>query len=186
MDKKNLWIIAALVLVVAAVALLSTLLPKGRTALPAVLVTDPGGLVTTIAPEPAPEETAPAPEPKADPQTGGQTGNDGTAGSAEPRGWLLVTVDNRTYKPYPLTKTGDYTINQKRKKAVNVIHVTEDSIQMASSTCDNQNCVGEGIVTLENKADRILGNYIVCLPNGVTLELLNAQEYKELTEGKRE
>ena len=51
---------------------------------------------------------------------------------------------------------------------------------MAFSTCDNQLCVSEGVVTLENKADRILGNYIVCLPNGVTLELLNQAEYLAL------
>ena len=67
-------------------------------------------------------------------------------------------------------------IAQKKKNAKNVIHVTEDSIQMASSTCDNQLCVTEGVVTLENKASRVQGNYIICLPNGVTLELLNDEE----------
>ena len=78
-----------------------------------------------------------------------------------------------------------YTINQKKKEAQNVIHVTEDSIQMASSTCDNQLCVTEGVVTLENKASRVLGNYIICLPNGVTLELLNEEEYAALQQGQR-
>ena len=61
-----------------------------------------------------------------------------------------------------------------------MVHVTTDSVTMASSTCENQLCVGEGTVTLENKQSRILGGYIICLPNGVTLELCSAEEMAEL------
>ena len=167
--KKNGLVILVLLLIITVIAGISLLMPKDSRR-SAVTVTDPGGLITTLAPD---TET---PEEEED--------GDGRVEFAErapdePRAWLIITVDNKTYPPYPLTKAGDYTVNQKKKNAVNVIHVTEDSIQMASSTCDNQLCVSEGVVTLENKAGRILGNYIVCLPNGVTLELLNAEEYAE-------
>ena len=168
MDKKNMLVIAGLVLVIAVVAVVSILMPKQRTALD-ITVTAPGGVVTTLTPEPnekAPEATA----------------EDAPASDA-PRAWLIISVDDKTYAPYPLTKTGDYTINQKKKRAVNVVHVTESSVMMASSTCSNQLCVAEGEVTLENKEARILGNYIVCLPNGVTLELLNEEEYTALMAG---
>ena len=167
--KKNGLVILGLLAVIAIIAGVSFLLPKSQPA-PTVTVTDPGGVVTTVAPDWATE----APEAE---MSGLQTDT--------PRAWLLITVDNTTYAPYPLTKTGDYTINQKKKEAQNVIHVTEDSIQMASSTCDNQLCVTEGVVTLENKASRVLGNYIICLPNGVTLELLNEEEYAALQQGQR-
>ena len=167
--KKNGLVILGLLAVIAIIAGVSFLLPKSQPA-PAVTVTDPGGVVTTVAPDWATE----APEAEI---SGLQTDT--------PRAWLLITVDNTTYAPYPLTKTGDYTINQKKKEAQNVIHVTEDSIQMASSTCDNQLCVTEGVVTLENKASRVLGNYIICLPNGVTLELLNEEEYAALQQEQR-
>lgn len=204
--KRNGLVILGLLVVIAIIAGISFLMPKERTA-PIVTVTDPGGLITTLAPEtatPAPrtEETAlPETEKTAEPEAEGTAAPEaeGTAApeeedggesvefaeheAAEPRAWLLITVDEKTYAPYPLTKSGDYRIHQKSKNATNVIHVTEDSIQMASSTCDNQLCVTEGVVTLDNKASRILGNYIICLPNGVTLELLNAEEYAALTNG---
>ena len=105
---------------------------------------------------------------------------------AEVRAWLLITVGNVTYSPIPLKQEGNYTIRQDGGEKVNVVHVTTDSVTMASSTCDNQLCVTEGVVTLENKASRVLGNYIICLPNGVTLELLNAEEYAALQSGKKQ
>ncbi len=180
--KKNGLVILGLLIVIAIVAAVGLLLPRNSRPAP-VTVTDPGGMISTLAPEsPAPAETsAPAetiaPANTSDPEQAPEITAEYAADT--PRAWLLITVDDKTYKPYPLTKTGDYTISQKKKNATNVIHVTEDSIQMASSTCDNQLCVTEGVVTLENKAGRILGNYIICLPNGVTLELLNAEEYTE-------
>jgi hypothetical protein len=47
---------------------------------------------------------------------------------------------------------------------------------MKSSTCDNQDCVLQGTVSLENKYERVLGNMIICLPNEITLELFTPQE----------
>ena len=191
MDKKNWWVILILVLIIGVIAVISFVLPKqGGT--PVITVTDPGGIITTLAPEPTatsiPATEAPATDTSATAAPAAETDHPDQAtekpaekqAAASPRGWLVITVDDKVYQPYPLTKTGDYTINQKKKNAKNVIHVTEDSIQMASSTCDNQVCVYEGVVTLENKESRILGGYIVCLPNGVTLQLLDENEYAEM------
>ena len=191
MDKKNWWVILILVLIIGVIAVISFVLPKqGGT--PVITDTDPGGIITTLAPEPTatsiPATEAPAADASATAAPAAETDHPDQAtekpaeeqAAASPRGWLVITVDDKVYQPYPLTKTGDYTINQKKKNAKNVIHVTEDSIQMASSTCDNQVCVYEGVVTLENKESRILGGYIVCLPNGVTLQLLDENEYAEM------
>ena len=191
MDKKNWWVILILVLIIGVIAVISFVLPKqGGT--PVITVTDPGGIITTLAPEPTatsiPATETPATDASATAAPAVETDHPDQAtekpaeeqAAASPRGWLVITVDDKVYQPYPLTKTGDYTINQKKKNAKNVIHVTEDSIQMASSTCDNQVCVYEGVVTLENKESRILGGYIVCLPNGVTLQLLDENEYAEM------
>ncbi len=188
MDKKNWWVILGLLVVIAVIAVIGFALPKPVKP-PVITVTDPSGIITTIAPEPtatvipatdipvtdAPATAAPSAEP------GQPEASADVPAAPSPRAWLLITVDNKTYAPYPLTKNGEYKINQKKKNALNVIHVTENSIQMASSTCDNQVCVYEGEVTLENKESRILGGYIVCLPNGVTLQLLDENEYAELT-----
>ena len=43
---------------------------------------------------------------------------------------------------------------------------------MHSSTCDNQLCIGQGEVTVENYTRRILGPYVLCLPNQVELQLV--------------
>ena len=59
---------------------------------------------------------------------------------------------------------------------VNVIHTTENSIVMHSSSCENQDCVDQGVVSLENRDSRVLGSLIVCLPNEVILELVSAEE----------
>ena len=173
MDKKNGLVILGLLLVIAVIAAIGFFGSK-RGGTPVISVTDPDGATLTITTD-APADTA---EPTGAVLTAAPSSTPASGGV--PRAWLLVTVDNRTYAPYALTKAGDYTIQQKEKGATNVIHVTEDSVQMASSTCENQLCVSQGVVTLENKATRILGNYIICLPNGVTLELLDAAEYGAL------
>lgn len=62
----------------------------------------------------------------------------------------------------------------------NVVCITSEGAYMLSSNCDNQDCVDEGIVTLENRELRILGNWIVCLPHQVSVELYSAQEVLDL------
>lgn len=89
--------------------------------------------------------------------------------------YLLVTVDGTLYEPIPLYEEGEYTI-QRANGSENTIHVTPDSVYMKSSTCDNQDCVLQGTVSLENKYERVLGNMIICLPNEITLELFTPQE----------
>lgn len=91
--------------------------------------------------------------------------------------YLVITVAGETYEPIRLDGAGKYTVTRGDK--VNVIEVTEDSIRMHSSTCDNQDCVLQGTVTLENRADRVLQNMILCLPNEVVLELLTETEARQ-------
>ena len=61
----------------------------------------------------------------------------------------------------------------------NAIHVTQDSMYMKSATCENQNCIKQGTVNLQNMETRVLGNMIICLPNRVVLELLLPEEVGE-------
>lgn len=101
---------------------------------------------------------------------------------AEPavKAYLLVTVRGVVYQPIPLTEEGEYTVKQGTSGMENVIHVTPTSVNMKSSTCDNQDCVQQGEVTLKNMKERILGNMIICLPNEVTLELYTPEGLMEL------
>ena len=98
-----------------------------------------------------------------------------SAGGPE-EAYLLITVRGVQYEPIALDGEGEYTLRQKDTGAENTIHVTKDSIWMSSSTCENQDCVEQDVVSLENRQKRLLQNMIICLPNEVTLELLTAEE----------
>ena len=60
--------------------------------------------------------------------------------------------------------------------AINRIHITPEYVEMESSTCENQDCIGEGEVNVNTYKDRILSTYIICLPNQVTIEMVPADE----------
>ena len=57
----------------------------------------------------------------------------------------------------------------------NEIQVTENSVYMHDSTCENQDCLLQGEVTLDNVTQRPLGAWIICLPNQVSIELLRGE-----------
>ena len=104
------------------------------------------------------------------------------AGTEErPKAFLVVTVGNAVYEPIPLKEPGRYTV--RRGDFVNTIEVTPESIRMAESSCDNQDCVEQGVVTLDNKSQRVLQNMIICLPNEVVLELYTYDELLERLPG---
>ena len=110
---------------------------------------------------------------------------DAPAATAEPaKAYLIVTVAGTVYEPIPLYEPGRYTV--RRGDYVNVIEVTEDSVKMAESTCANQDCVEQGVVSLENRDDRVLRNMVICLPNDVALELYTYEEILEIVQGYAE
>ena len=81
----------------------------------------------------------------------------------------------------PLPTEGEYlrTLRQIQPDGsewVNVLHVTPDGFWMEDSNCNGHDCMDEGIVTLENREERILGNVVICLPHRLMLELLTREE----------
>lgn len=89
--------------------------------------------------------------------------------------YLRVQVGDQVWEPIALADGDEYTIAQPDGKT-NVVHVTASGMVMHSSTCDNQSCVHQGEVTLDNRDSRVLTNMIICLPNEVILELLTPEE----------
>lgn len=174
--SKNLPVIIGLLAMIALVAMAALLWPDS-----ARLTEDAPTLITTDAPTAAPtekpqvtEESSPVTVTEPQPTDAAE------ATDAPAKAYLLVTVGGVVYQPLPLTQEGRYTITQKATGAENVIHVTEDSVNMESSTCENQDCVNQGVVSLENKNERILANMIICLPNQVSLELYTPDEMRQL------
>ena len=156
MRNRNLWVLTGAVVMIAVVAALSIFMPQEKREVTPGATIAPAATVTPETEQPAatdmPEETA---------------GPEETATPAD--AYLLVTVGGVLYEPIAIREEADYTV--RRGEMENVIHVTPDSVTMKSSTCDNQDCVLQGTVTLENMTKRVLANMIICLPNEITLEL---------------
>lgn len=131
--------------------------------------------LATSTPEAAatPEITA-APEATAAPEVTDVPEATATPDLSQVKAFLVVTVGDKTCQPIPLTEEGYYRF--RHGDCINIVHVTPTSIDMHEANCDNQDCVEQGEVTLENKDTRILGNMIICLPNQVTLQLYSRDE----------
>lgn len=82
----------------------------------------------------------------------------------------IITVDGKEYARVPLSRPQTVTVRQK-DGSVNVIEVTGRGAVMQSSTCGNQLCVKMGEVTVDNWQFRPNQQFIICLPNRVSVEL---------------
>ena len=186
MKKPNLLVIIIILAAIALVALLPVVLPQQRTIdenAPTVSLTElptatpeatevPAATEAPVATEaPAAEST----EATAAPET-----SDAQA-TAVPQidAYLILTVRGIVYEPLPLAGEGTFTIRQD-ENTFNTVHVTPTSIWMEHSSCDNQDCVEQGVVSLENLSKRVLYNMIICLPNDVALELHTPETLKDV------
>jgi len=91
------------------------------------------------------------------------------------RGHVILTVGGRQYgDPIPMDRDKIITLRQDDGK-INKVHITPEKVYMESSTCDNQDCVQQGEVHVDTYQDRILGTYVICLPNNVSIEMVPAE-----------
>ncbi len=87
---------------------------------------------------------------------------------------VIITVDGEEYTRVSLSEPRTVTVAQENG-AVNVVEVSDHGAVMLSSTCDNQLCVQMGEVTVDNWQYRPNQQFIICLPNRVSVELAVAQ-----------
>ncbi|MDO5378219.1 MAG: NusG domain II-containing protein, partial [Clostridia bacterium] len=124
-----------------------------------------------------PEETAAeqTPQPEAQGQ-GAAAGPMPPKQAEEVAGYVILTVNGRQYgDPIAMDRDKIITIKQDDGK-VNKVHITPDKVYMESSTCENQDCVQQGEITLDNYKTRILSTFVICLPNNVSVEMVPAEE----------
>ncbi len=89
--------------------------------------------------------------------------------------YLLLTTSSGTHMPIPLNEDNSFRITQ-ADGSENVVHIGKNSFYMESSNCENQNCVQQGEVDLENRDKRVLFNMVICLPHNIRLELVTRDE----------
>lgn len=196
LKKKDLLLIAVVLLAAVALFAGSKLLPKTDLSTKTADVTlapdaieyldetpAPDATDATDAPEAAqtPEATAEpaatdAPETTDAPQSANMVGPMMPKQTEKVRGHVVITVAGRQYgDPIPMDRDKIITVKQENG-AINRIHITPEYVEMESSTCENQDCIGEGEVNVNTYKDRILSTYIICLPNQVTIEMVPADE----------
>lgn len=95
-----------------------------------------------------------------------------------PRGSITyadIYVNDQLYEAVPLNKDAVITIDQGDGK-VNRVEVKDGAIFMAYSTCTDHLCITQGAMSPENYEKRPMLNWIICLPNLVSVELRVEQE----------
>lgn len=88
---------------------------------------------------------------------------------------VTVYVNDEVYCEVSARQAQDVTVDQGDGK-VNVIRIDASGVKMLSSTCRNQICVHTGTVNPQAHDDLLLNNWIVCLPNGVSVEVSGAED----------
>ena len=196
LKKKDLLIIAVVLLAAVALFAGSKLLPKTDLSTKTADVTLAPDAIEYLDETPAPDapEAAQTPEATAEPtateapaateapeatdapQSANMVGPIMPKQTEKVRGHVVITVAGRQYgDPIPMDRDKIITVKQENG-AINRIHITPEYVEMESSTCENQDCIGEGEVNVNTYKDRILSTYIICLPNQVTIEMVPADE----------
>ncbi len=88
---------------------------------------------------------------------------------------VTVYVQGEVYMRVPADAYQTITIDQGDGK-VNVIVIDESGVRMESSTCKNQLCVRQGTIDPSRVDDVFGSNWIVCLPNGVAIEVSDGED----------
>ena len=193
LKKKDLLLIAVVLLAAVALFAGSKLLPKTDLSTKTADVTLAPHAIEYLDETPAPDathapEAAQTPEATAEPaateapaatdapQSANMVGPMMPKQTEKVRGHVVITVAGRQYgDPIPMDRDKIITVKQENG-AINRIHITPEYVEMESSTCENQDCIGEGEVNVNTYKDRILSTYIICLPNQVTIEMVPADE----------
>lgn len=196
LKKKDLLIIAVVLLAAVALFAGSKMLPKTDLSTKTADVTLAPDAIEYLDETPAPTATEAAQTPEAPaepavteapaateapeatdaPQSANMVGPMMPKQTEKVRGHVVITVAGRQYgDPIPMDRDKIITVKQENG-AINRIHITPEYVEMESSTCENQDCIGEGEVNVNTYKDRILSTYIICLPNQVTIEMVPADE----------
>lgn len=91
-----------------------------------------------------------------------------------PEDYVRIYVGSEEYKRVSLSDPQIVVVERDDK--YNEVEITDHSVKMKAANCDNQDCIHQGEITLENVDTRILGNWIVCLPNQVSIELVKSED----------
>ena len=85
-----------------------------------------------------------------------------------------IRLHGEVYRQIPQGEECTVTLEQADGKT-NVVKMDKDGVWMDHSTCENQICVNTGKILFEAEKGLSLAKSIVCLPNGVTVDLVDRE-----------
>ena len=85
--------------------------------------------------------------------------------------YVNIYINGDEYKRVVLGKPQTVVINREGK--YNEIEIKANGVVMRDANCDNKDCLQQGEVNLNNINSRIMTGWIICLPNNVSIELVN-------------
>ena len=88
---------------------------------------------------------------------------------------VTIYLHGEVYARVPADDYQTITIDQGDGK-VNVVVIDESGVRMESSTCKNQLCVRQGTIDAHAHDGVELNNWIICMPNGVAIEIAAGEE----------
>ena len=86
-----------------------------------------------------------------------------------------IYVNDMLYEAVPLNEDAVIVVEQADGK-INYVEVKDGAIFMADSSCPDHLCVSQGAMSPESYEKRPMLNWIICLPNLVSVELRIEQE----------
>ena len=94
-----------------------------------------------------------------------------TRSGADPGCRVDIYLDDVLYQSIRAGEETTVIIEREGKK--NIILFEKDGVSMHSSSCKNQVCVNTGKLFYDDALMLELNRWIVCLPNGVSLEVVS-------------
>jgi hypothetical protein len=88
---------------------------------------------------------------------------------------ITIYVGGEVYAKVLADDYQTITVDQGDGK-VNVLVIDESGVHMESSTCKNQICVNHRVIDPRKTDELLLDRWIVCLPNGVAVEVTGAED----------
>lgn len=164
LHNRNFYLVLALIIVALIVLIASRLIDFSPKTLPVIPPTEAPAASADPAETPDPAATDAPPAEKLE---------------LIAKGYVCITVSGES-RWFELPTEEDVSMTLSREEMVNVIRLSTEGVVMHSSTCDNQACVEQGWVTLENKDKRVLQNMILCLPHEISIELYSQEEMAQL------
>ena len=87
---------------------------------------------------------------------------------------VRITIDNEVADVLDLDK--DTTKTYQTAEGENTLVIKDGEVSITEADCKNQICVHHGVIDPSNLDDLLLDHWIVCLPNGVSVEVTGAED----------